>query len=134
MHVPENNTSVLVQDCAELLSCCGIGPFSHTFLRLEGHNKCLLCEKVVCQTCVIKSKSNKNNNTYCTLCYGSIFTGTTEIIAPITPLHVMIKTLHYMGHELNRSDDQEDVLSIFEYYSTNKQNERFGEDLFAKNI
>lgn len=101
---------------------------------MEGHNKCTTREKIISKTCTIKYTLKNDVTTYCTLCYSSAFTGTKEVVEPPTPLHEMISILHDMGHEVNRSDEQEDIRDLFEHYNTNKADIIFNETLFDKNI
>jgi hypothetical protein len=114
----------ILEQCDDLLCCVGPGNGSHKFLKYEGYNKCTSCEKIMCMTCSFIHKETKEN-TYCVSCYASEYTVSLESVEALVPIGTMIQQLHDIGQEVAATDEQIDIIEMYEYYILNNNDDAY---------
>lgn len=120
----KGNTNIKIHgDNSDICTCIGVGKGAHVFLSFEGTATCHRCTSSCCRYCCFEIKDNANNisKTYCYECYLS------EKVIPVSeidkhvPIECMVTKLQQAGIEVQRDEELDVVLALYDHNITKKE-------------
>lgn len=104
-------------------TCCGLGNGTHIFLQFEGVTCCSGCNSICCQYCTFELKEQDTNvrvhQKYCSKCFLEKKVILSSSINDHVPIDKMIKKLHKVSIEVQRDENIDVVLALYDHCITN---------------